>query len=144
MHQGLRIVHEYQFSLFKRERVCKPGNFPGSFLDFHINFLLQFFLYRCGQYNIIDLDRGDDTSYILRTYNYLQAATGGKIIGIVVFPMTRESGLLGGYGEMRAVSEEELSVFSDKLKAVIDCNVYLLGKEMDILCNGIIDYFAEG
>lgn len=86
----------------------------------------------------------DPIEYIKRSIKYLEAFDDSPVIALVVYPVLTESMTQIGLGyHKRAASEEELDAGKKKLEDEIGIPVFVLGKEMERLCENIVTYLSE-
>ena len=86
----------------------------------------------------------DDIQYINRTVNYLQSIGGGKVIGLVLFPLYYEESNIFTL-QKHALSNEELMKYKNSIKNQIGIDTYIMNENKDILSisDSIIKYFSD-
>lgn len=111
-------------------------------------------LYNIQQYNflmgcqpdaaILCINSYDDFEYVKRTIGFIESGVDGKVIALVVFPMTLKNFASGVYGGRRTLRSEEFNVLRDKYVKEMRLPVFRLDDEklMDCLLEIIMDFFS--
>lgn len=87
----------------------------------------------------------DDFNYIQRSINFIESSVECKVISLVVFPMTLESGWKGALGNKRLINNSEFLILKELLEDNFNYPVLRIDKEMDVmyLVDNIINFFSE-
>lgn len=94
---------------------------------------------------IICINVFDEIKFVDRIIKYSEGLTGGKVVGLVCFPIKYSDDWKGFFGEKKRISETEENVIKLKFLKNLNKKVYMLDKEEEIndLYNECINYFSE-
>lgn len=84
----------------------------------------------------------DDIDYIERTVKFIEASVDCKVIAAVVFPLDIKNDWSGIYGKKEPITTEKYEKIKKSVEQKIGVPVFLLGEEIDGLCEKVIDFFS--
>lgn len=93
---------------------------------------------------IVCINPYDDIEFIKRTIMTAEGISGGKVIGIVCYPLDSSIGWRGQFGEKHHISKQEEMELREKISQSLEhMSMYMLDSESDIqdLVSSIIDFF---
>lgn len=82
----------------------------------------------------------DETDYIIRTINYIEATTMGKVIGVVLYPIKKKQTWSASEYVSTHVSKEEIDSCINKLKETTGIKAFCL-EDVEEIGNAVIQYF---
>ncbi|MFR1517955.1 MAG: S8 family serine peptidase [Clostridia bacterium] len=94
---------------------------------------------------IVCINPFDDIQFVNRTIKAAEGLSGGKVIGIVCFPIDVCDSWQGNFGMKARISEERENEIKHKYCSHEDIKVYMLDKsdELDELLSKCIEYFQQ-
>jgi len=94
---------------------------------------------------IVCINPFDDIQFVNRTIKAAEGLSGGKVIGIVCFPIDISDSWQGNFGKKTRISEERENEIKHKYCLQEDIKVYMLDKsdELDELLSKCIEYFQQ-
>lgn len=94
---------------------------------------------------IVCINPFDDMEFVNRTIKAAEGLSGGKVIGIVCFPIDISDGWQGNFGMRTRINEEKENEIKNKYFFNKDIKVYMLDKsdDLDELLFKCIDYFQQ-
>lgn len=118
----------------------QSGTIPYSFGALNSITLPQIeFLYgTCPDAVVLSINIFDNIDYIIRTIKFIESSVGTKVVALVLFPFVSKS-----YKKAYSDTFENFDEHCKKLNLEIGLPVFVLGKNMEGLCEIIIDYLSE-
>lgn len=85
----------------------------------------------------------DDLDYIERTIAYINSLSNGKVIALVLFPITYELNTLGYAKKQIRIQEEELSNIKNNIQSKLKLPVFLTQNDISDIADCCINYLSE-
>lgn len=94
---------------------------------------------------IVCINPFDDIQFVNRTIKAAEGLSGGKVIGILCFPIDISESWQGNFGMKTRISEEKENEIKHKYCSHEDIKVYMLDKsdELEELLSKCIEYFQQ-
>lgn len=89
---------------------------------------------------ILCINRFDELEYIERTINYIESSVDSKVLAIVVYPGGKKKNKMNS---VNGDGERPLEEYVEYIHAELQLPVFVLNKNMEQLCDVIIDYLQE-
>lgn len=127
---------------------CQSGtvHYDDSLIDNFAIYQYAFMLGTAPDYIVLCVNPHDDTEYVDRTINFLNAVNYGKVEAIMIFPIeVKEAGAFDFKNEKSVISERSVMAIKEKLRQRYGKKVYAIdnANDLDMLANEIINFFIE-